>query len=352
MAGSSVLVPIIVAVIGVVGALTPVIYVNNLQTRPDPDVGLNVLSTYPTREPLNNKTSGFQIYVTNEKGNAPATNLSLILNPTPHLGATAELLNITNTFSTTDVVLPQYDNTTLEPGSNKTINKSPLVIRIPKLIHGAGSIVSFFTVVNNTIPDSPSLNNSLERLRVNAVYDQGSDALVIDEKHFRIFATNLEPYPNLTKEANEFVQMAEFTVSSLFSPGLVQYYIIFFTTFGSIIYLYIRRRKTVRRFHSKVVNNIVEIRRALQEDPNNRNIFSEVWSEMPEKKRQDNHHLGDYLLIDDFYSKLKGRNLYLSKGIDKEESDLSKTNTLSRLNEALLASAENVLDKVDWNKYR
>ena len=73
---------------------------------------------------------------------------------------------------------------------------------------------------------------------------------------------------------------------------------------------------------------------------------------MSEKKRQDNHHLGDYLLIDDFYSKLESRSGSLSEGIKKEKSDLSGTNTLSKLNEAVLASAENVLNKVDWNKYR
>jgi hypothetical protein len=38
---------------------------------------------------------------------------------------------------------------------------------------------------------------------------------------------------------------------------------------------------------------------------------------------------------------LKKRNSYLSTDIDKEETDLSRANTLSRLNEALLKAAEN-----------
>ena len=38
--GSSVLIPIIVAVIGVLGALIPAIYVNSLQTQPEPDITL------------------------------------------------------------------------------------------------------------------------------------------------------------------------------------------------------------------------------------------------------------------------------------------------------------------------
>jgi hypothetical protein len=51
-------------------------------------------------------------------------------------------------------------------------------------------------------------------------------------------------------------------------------------------------------------------------------------------------------------TELRKRNLYFSTDTASVESDLSKANTLSKLNEALLASAENVLNKVDWNKYR
>jgi hypothetical protein len=101
-----------------------------------------------------------------------------------------------------------------------------------------------------------------------------------------------------------------------------------------------------------VLTNIVKIRVTLRDDPNNKDIFSEVWFEMPEKMRQDYHHIGDYLLINDFYSILKRRNRQLSKGIDNEESDHERAITLSKLNETLLAAAENVLSKVDWNKYR
>jgi hypothetical protein len=36
----------------------------------------------------------------------------------------------------------------------------------------------------------------------------------------------------------------------------------------------------------------------------------------------------------------------------QKKSDQERANTLSKLNEALLTAAENVLNKVDWNKYR
>lgn len=95
------------------------------------------------------------------------------------------------------------------------------------------------------------------------------------------------------------------------------------------------------------------VRRVLYSDPLDRDSFSEKWFEVAdEKRRRAIKNMTDYLLIDDFYSELKKRNLYLSKETSKEESDREGENTLTKLNEALLAAAENVLNKVDWNKYR
>lgn len=261
-------------------------------------------------------------------GNAPATNLSIILRPESISGLTniggAKIVSIGNIFSTTDVILPQYNNTTLEPMSKRTINHSPVIIRIPKLIHGNGSRIDLLALINDT-----RHHKSDFKLGVYAVYDQGSDHL------------------SLSAYKGSYIETA-----STLKPSLIQYYVIFFATFGVEIYVYIRRRKTFKRFLTRVVKNILEIRGALNDDLTSKNIFSEVWSEMPEKKRQDHHDIGDYLIIDDFYSKLKKRNSYLSTDIDKEETNLSRANTLSRLNEALLKAAEIALNKIDWNKYR
>jgi len=43
---------------------------------------------------------------------------------------------------------------------------------------------------------------------------------------------------------------------------------------------------------------------------------------------------------------------YLSEGWKKEKSDLSKADVVLKHNQAILAAAEDVLNKVDWNKYR
>jgi hypothetical protein len=116
---------------------------------------------------------------------------------------------------------------------------------------------------------------------VYTVYDQGTDQLNLGNDDY--YATTAKPSFNITRQAQENIQVAFSYVGAFFSPLLLQYYIVFFTIFGSAIYLYIRRRKTMRRFLSKVVKNIVEVRGALLDDPTNKDIFSEVWFEIPEK---------------------------------------------------------------------
>jgi hypothetical protein len=334
VAGPSATVPIIVAVIGVVGAVVPAIYVNSLQSQPDPEVTISASSFSLKFAP---NVRQFLIDIANA-GNAPATNLSLLFKP---VGANPEIFSITNFFSTTDLILPKYNNTILEPGSSKTVKDSFLNIEIPKLVHGEGSVVRLSTSVNNS--------KYLDFL-VYAVYDQGSDSIFLKNGSFSAMST--EPSFNFTKVTEEYSQQLQNVTGTFFSPGLAIFYVFFFGILGSIVYLYIRRRKALRRFLTKVLTNIVKIRVTLRDEPKNKDIFSEVWFEMPEKMRQDNHHIGDYLLINDFYSILKRRNRQLSKGIDNEESDHERVITLSKLNEALLEAAENVLNKVDWNKYR
>jgi hypothetical protein len=94
----------------------------------------------------------------------------------------------------------------------------------------------------------------------------------------------------------------------------------------------------------------MEVRGALRNDHANKHIISETW--FANKRRRLIKDITDYLFIHDFYSELRKRNLHLSKDKDQEKSDLSRANTLTRLNEEVLAAAENVLNKVDWNKYR
>ena len=245
-----------------------------------------------------------------------------------------------------DVILPQYNNKTLEPGFTENITKSPLVIRIPKLIHGAGSVVSLLTVVNNTKSMSSISNNTLERLRLYAVYDQGSDQLAIDEGHFpNHYSTNLYYSPNLTKMSEAYSQQTQRVVGTFFSPGLITYYLIFFGILGSIVYLYFRRRRASRR----LITHVVEIHDKLRDDPSFKDPFEEKWFHLTVKQRTDRHHIHDYLIIDTFYYTLKKRNDYLKEpkiGTDKKENELKVRNS------ELYKTAEDLMRKVDWDKYR
>ncbi len=77
-----------------------------------------------------------------------------------------KIVSITNKFSTTNMTLPQFKNTDLEIGRTKAINSSILKIRVPKLVHGSGSIIELGTFVNGSDPTAEG--------HVYAVFDQGS----------------------------------------------------------------------------------------------------------------------------------------------------------------------------------
>jgi hypothetical protein len=127
---------------------------------------------------------------------------------------------------------------------------------------------------------------------------------------------------------------------------LASFYILFYAVFFGLLYRYIRRRKALKTFVAKIAKQIMEIRRLLQADPTNKDIFSEIWFEVTDRKRQIIKNMTDYILIDDFYSELRKRNLYLSSNPSVDESQLL------RYNVSLLAAAENALNKIEWNKYR
>jgi hypothetical protein len=132
-----------------------------------------------------------------------------------------------------------------------------------------------------------------------------------------------------------------------YSERLGAYYIVFYVGLFGLLFLYLRRRRSLKRSLAKVVRSVMEIRSEIRHNPSTKKLFPELWYDIPEKKRQDNHHIGDYLLIDDFYSELRKRNRYLiEKGSAIEEDEISS------LNGICLAAAEKVLKDIDWNKYR
>jgi hypothetical protein len=127
------------------------------------------------------------------------------------------------------------------------------------------------------------------------------------------------------------------------------YYLILYGSIGWFSASYILRRRKLKRFPLKIAKEIIAIRRELRNDHSSRYTYPEIWNQVPYKMRKSIDSVNDYLLLDDFNSELKKRNSYL-RDINKGET-LPKDYTLLKLNETLLLAAENVLDKIDWNKY-
>ena len=74
-------------------------------------------------------------------------------------------------------------------------------------------------------------------------------------------------------------------------------------------------------------------------------VFSRRCGFRSPKKAEDIQDVGDYLLIDDFYSELRRRNSYLRDSIVDEAKVI-------KLNKTCLEAAEKTLKDIDWNKYR
>lgn len=322
MVGSSATVPILVAVIGVIGAIIPP-YINSVISQDYNQPNIRILPGESDQIVLPNTTFSVPTNLTQyafsivNSGNVPATNLSVILDVSP-----MDIVNITNKLSTTDIILPAYNNRILQSGNNQTVNGPLLEIQIAKLIHGVGSILELDTFINRS-------NEEGNGVEVFAVYDQGSDHLV----------GILPNTPTLF-------------VDRIYEYWIESYYLVFYGTLAIAVFAYIMKRKRMKRFPREIAKKIMEMRRVLRNDHTSKDIFPENWDQYSDKMHKTIDSMSDYLLFDDFFSELKKRNLYLSNKIDTKQSNLSKTNTISKLNETLLAAAENVLNKVDWNKYR
>ena len=89
-----------------VRAVVPAVYVNSLQSRPDPDVTISDSTNYPFPG-RDFGISYFSIGIGNEAGNALATNLSIILESYSYGEGCSVNYSIINTFSNTDVLFSQ-----------------------------------------------------------------------------------------------------------------------------------------------------------------------------------------------------------------------------------------------------
>lgn len=181
-----------------------------------------------------------------------------------------------------------------------------------------------------------------------AIYDQGSKVVYLLYPDLR--ASTAAPLVNLTSLSAEYTQQAAIIA---FNPALVAFYALFFPLLAAAIFLYYNPRKRLKFLRTGIRENIMEIRKMLRCDPRYDRPLGEKWSSLSAKDKNCSiRNVNDYLIIDDFYSEVEKRNMHLQGATPVKQSDLSSVNTLTRFNEAVLAAAENVLNKVDWNKYR
>ncbi|MGH9953505.1 MAG: hypothetical protein ACRD5J_17945 [Nitrososphaeraceae archaeon] len=132
----------------------------------------------------------------------------------------------------------------MDERSEKIINHSPFEIEIPKLVHGASSVMRLATLAN--------YSEYLDFF-VYAVYDQGSE--VIDIQNGSLSATSTDPSFSFTEVTEDYARQAQRVISTFFSPGLVIYYVIFFGSFGLIIHEYYFRRKRLKLLQIGVMEN-------------------------------------------------------------------------------------------------
>jgi hypothetical protein len=114
-----------------------------------------------------------------------------------------------------------------------------------------------------------------------------------------------------------------------------------FIVFGYIVYILYRRGK--RKALSRIQEQLMEVRKKLKENlhydaafrftvPRQRYIYSLLTN------------VKDYIIVDDFYSKLGERDDYIRKNQDTEID-------LAEQNKRTLELAEDALEKIDWSKY-
>jgi hypothetical protein len=221
-------IPIVVALIGVIGAVTPVLVTSfSSQSLNKPNVDINIIKSVDGWVELTLTNNGF----------APATNLTLIVD------ASGEIANSSDyTLNTVQVSQIKIDDRRLEA-------------HIPKLLQGSGSIVKL------NISLSENSNNPYYVVYV--TYDQGS---------------NMKKYPATSTEA-----LVEF------STTYGAFYIIFSVFYFPLILFYSYRRRRKRRRNlliSKVIEDIIEIRRVLRDNNTSTKVFSNNWKieTTPEKK--------------------------------------------------------------------
>jgi hypothetical protein len=235
-------------------------------------------------------------------------------------------------------------------------NTTQLAVNLPRFSNGEGSQIRVDLVVMNPNPTTSSSFYSF------ATYDEGSTSYS---------TSNPKDCPDV---------LTSFLLSSFSLPiflaigGLIAYFPLVF---------YLMRRQDRRFFVSEIIREVLEVRKALENNTQEKLIFfilrsfnislrlrfillaafnwiimSYVLKIFILERKGDDYYLwdlktyyakagiiinvNDYVIIDDFYTNLKERNSY----IDNNQGVLVKQN------EDCLRLAKKVLEEIDWNKYK
>jgi hypothetical protein len=316
-------VPIIVAIIGIIGTAIIVptfssVLPSQFLNKPILNIDIKPASYYNTI-----------IKVTNG-GTTPATNLSLILTP---IEANKTVDFVTNKFSTVNVtVLPRLSLLAID--RPVPINQSFLELHVKKFVNGYGSLI--ILAINGTAHTA---------FAAYATYDQGSTRTIEG------YSVSLE---DLLNENYAY-----------FIMGIIGYYIV-------VAYIwYLLRKRQKRMFLSKTQEQMMEVRKKLKENPlyhetfpftlkqhipfYKRNYYFKayrwqvknlMWQKKSSYKHKVVHEVKDYLCIDDFYSEVGERDEYIR--INQPTDDI----VLAKYNKKCLELAEATLNTIDWTKYR
>ena len=329
MSSLTLFVPIIVALIGVLGTIAPYLIDKTLSTNLN-DPLLNFKTEIGDYSLIINLTN---------YGKQPATNMNLFMDVSPF-----NISNITNIFSTTDIY---YNKSLFDTGEIVQIDNTITKLNIPNFIQGEGTFISLKIFFQEYI-----YNTNL-KLSLRSVFDQGSvrtDVNSINQPNTSILAT---------------------ISNQIFTFALYVLYIVLLYFGLTIVSLFYFRTILKRKIHFKALfDRLLRIRRLLQFDiqtiENFQNLFDKSKSFSKLKLINLKNYLDgkegvtltldyfrkfeikDFILLDEFNTLLEKRNKLLESNdelkVDKGE--------LKQINEKLLSSLNEILIKVNWKKYQ
>jgi hypothetical protein len=117
------------------------------------------------------------------------------------------------------------------------------------------------------------------------------------------------------------------------------------------LYDLLKKRERERGYtaYSNIINEIMDIRQNLRENPHRRGSASEKWSYTKDpKNRQLIRDMHDYALIDDFFALLRDRNAYIER--EKSSAQIGYDNVMRKLNQECVLFADFIIKQIDWTK--